>query len=72
MSILKISQSSLVASAEHHPDQKWLDVEFANGAKYRYYGVPADVIDGFEKADSAGSYLTSKIKKGGYRYRRLT
>ena len=39
------------------------DVRFRGGSQYRYHDVPADVYDGFVKAESKGSYLARHIAR---------
>lgn len=39
-----------------------MDIQFANGAVYRYKGVPQEVFDELLKAESVGKFFFSKIK----------
>lgn len=39
-----------------------LEVEFKNGAVYRYYGVPAEVHDELINAESVGKYFNANVK----------
>ena len=48
-------------------EETTLTVEFKGGAQYQYLEVPQRVIDVFEKAESAGSYLNKRIK-GTYEF----
>ena len=63
--------SSHLRSVGYDPSAKVLEVEFNDGALYRYYGVPAAVHQGLMGAESHGSYLHRHIK-GQYRYEKLS
>ncbi|MBN1362978.1 MAG: KTSC domain-containing protein [Sedimentisphaerales bacterium] len=43
-------------------DSGTLEVEFASGAIYVYFNVPAHVYDGLMRAPSKGMYLNQNIK----------
>ena len=45
-----------------------LRVDFLKGRSYEYYGVPAELYEGFLSATSKGQYLNIYIKKGGFSY----
>lgn len=62
--------SSQVKSSHHDPLTKVLTVEFRNGGKYTYAGVPQEVYTGLCEAESTGKYLNASIK-GKYPYKRL-
>lgn len=40
-----------------------LDITFRNGRKYRYQNVDEKVVEGLIKAESAGKYFASNIRK---------
>lgn len=48
-----------------------LRVEFSGGGIYEYTDVPAEIFDGFLKADSKGKYFYKNIRLGKYKYTRL-
>ena len=60
--------SSNILSIGYDPDNMILEVEFTTGAVYQYYDVPQSIYDGLMAADSHGTFLSSYVKKGGYRY----
>lgn len=62
-------ESSDVRSIGHHGDT--LEVEFRNGAVYRYQGVPAEVHQELVGSESIGSAFARLIKRGGYAFERL-
>jgi hypothetical protein len=48
-----------------------LDLVFRNGAVYRYFAVPARIVEGLRTAPSPGSYFHRQIRNR-FRYHRLT
>ncbi len=44
-----------------------MDIQFTNGATYRYKDVPEEVFDELLKAESVGKFFFSKIK-GKFEY----
>ena len=42
-----------------------MTVVFPNGRSYEYDGVPPDIYENFQKADSKGSYFNTYIR-GSY------
>lgn len=60
--------SSNIASIGYDPENMILEIEFLNGSVYQYYDVPQSIYEGLMAADSHGKYLSTYIKKGGYRY----
>lgn len=63
--------SSNIASIGYDAVQSILEVEFLNGAVYRYYDVPEVVYNGLMAADSHGKYFNAYIKWGPYRYEKI-
>ena len=53
-----------------YTDSNDLVVEFSNGSKYLYEGVPKDVYEALHKSESVGSYLSKNIKNV-YKYIKL-
>lgn len=63
--------STLLASVIYDVGESILQLEFCNGAIYRYFAVPAAIHDGLLAADSKGAYFNRKIRSG-FRYDCLT
>ena len=61
--------SSLLAAMQYSP-QATLDLEFRNGAVYRYFTVPQPVVDALCAAESKGAYFNRSIKPR-FPYQRL-
>ena len=55
-------QSSLIRSVNYLVADQLLEVQFHNGAIYRYRGVPEEVYTALRKAPSLGAYLNEHIK----------
>ena len=55
-------ESSLLARAAYEARESFLQLEFRDGAIYRYFDVPADVYDDLLAADSKGSYFNKQIR----------
>lgn len=62
--------SSNLASIKYEDEQLVLEIVFQNGGTYQYYDVPSQVAEEFERADSKGSFLASRIK-GHFRYSKV-
>lgn len=62
--------SSLLAAVTYS-DHATLDLVFRNGPAYRYFAVPARVVEGLLTAPSTGAYFHRQIRKH-FRYQRLT
>jgi hypothetical protein len=56
--------SRLLANVLYDVGEWILQLEFCNGAIYRYFAVPAAIHDGLLIADSKGSYFNRKIRSG--------
>jgi hypothetical protein len=54
--------STLLASVTYDVGQSILQLEFCDGAIYRYFAVPAAIPNGLLAADSKGSYFNRKIR----------
>jgi len=55
-------QSSMLAGFDYDADVKALKLRFRDGHEAVYLGVPADVVEGLDLADSPGKYFHSAIK----------
>jgi hypothetical protein len=64
--------SSHIVSIGYDSQSSTLEVEFKDGAVYQYYNVPQFEYRGLMSAPSHGEYFDANIKKGGYRYRRIS
>ncbi len=62
--------SSNLASVGYEAISQILEVEFRNGAVYRYFNVPVYEWRSLMQASSHGRYFTTQIK-GHYRYTKL-
>ena len=56
-----VLDSSLLASVTYS-DHATLDLVFHTGAVYRYFAVPARVVDGLRTAPSPGAYFHRQIR----------
>ncbi len=65
-----VFDSSLLA-AMTYSDHASLDLVFRSGAVYRYFAVPARIVEGLRTAPSPGAYFHSQIRNR-FRYHRLT
>jgi hypothetical protein len=65
-----VLDSSLLA-AMRYSDRATLDLAFRNGTVYRYFAVPARVVEGLRTAPSPGAYFHREIRNH-FRYHRLT
>jgi len=64
-------RSSALPSVGYDEDQQALEIEFTNGAVYRYFDVPAEVYRGLMAAESHGRYFHQHVRDKTYRYQRL-
>jgi hypothetical protein len=53
--------SSMLRSVRYNPKNKFLDVVFRTGEKYRYKEVPPDEYKGLMNAESHGKYMQKHI-----------
>jgi KTSC domain len=65
-----VLDSSLLA-AMRYSDRATLDLVFRNGTVYRYFAVPARVVEQLRTAPSPGAYFHRQIRNH-FRYHRLT
>jgi hypothetical protein len=59
--------SSNIASIGYDEGSGTLEVEFLNGAVYRYFDVPSNLYEALMAAASHGTFLNANIK-GAYQY----
>jgi hypothetical protein len=62
--------SSQMKSLGYDARRKILEAEFATGAVYRYFNVPASVYRAMLDADSIGAYFNKHIREG-YAYMKV-
>jgi hypothetical protein len=68
--IINEIQSSNIKRTEFDTESKELIVEFNNGLKYLYEGVPHQLYTQFRISESQGKFFSSKIAKN-YKYKKL-
>lgn len=54
--------STLLSTAEYDEANTTLILNFQNGARYTYIGVPADVFAALLKAESPGTFFQNAIR----------
>jgi hypothetical protein len=54
--------SSVLAKVDFAEETNVLEVEFRSGRIYRYYMVPAAVVDALLTATSAGQFFNAEVK----------
>jgi hypothetical protein len=64
------SKSSHISAIQHSDETETLRVEYSNGEAYNYFGVPAEVADKIEKAESKGKALHEFVYPS-YTYQRV-
>ena len=68
--IINEVQSSNIVRTEFDTETKMLVVEFKNGMKYQYEGVPHEVYTRFRMTESQGKFFSSDISKK-YKFTKL-
>ncbi len=68
--ILNEIQSSNIVKTEFDTETKLMIVEFKNGFKYQYEGVPHEVYTRFRMSESQGKFFSSDISKK-YKFTKL-
>jgi len=63
--------SSNCASVGYDATTRTLEVEFKHGGVYQYFDVPASEYEALLSAPSVGGCLDARIKKAGYRYKKV-
>lgn len=63
--------TSSVLGSVAYSEHAVLEVEFRNGALYRYFAVPRSVFDGLLAAESKGSWFNRHVRER-FRYQRLS
>ena len=57
----KTVNSSMLRRVRYDPEDRFLDVVFRTGEKYRYKDVPPNEYNGLMKAESHGKYMQIRI-----------
>ncbi len=65
--LVRTFESSAVRRVHYHPDEEMLDIWYAGGDRYSYFGVPEEVYRALLDAESAGQFVNFEIKPN-YRY----
>ncbi|HET6447500.1 MAG TPA: KTSC domain-containing protein [Conexibacter sp.] len=55
-------ESSAVESVGYDPVSRMLEIEYATGGVYRYFGVPQRAYELLLRADSRSAYVNRRIK----------
>jgi lysyl-tRNA synthetase class 2 len=55
-------ESSMMTQVEYDDDAQELDILFASGKRYRYFGVPPDIYAELLDAESKGQFFNEEIK----------
>ena len=55
-------ESSMMIRFEYDDDAQELDILFASGKRYRYFGVPPDICAGLLDAESQGQFFNEEIR----------
>jgi len=63
-------QSSNIVRTEFDTESKLMVVEFKNGMRYQYEGVPHEVYTRFRMTESQGKFFSSDISKK-YKFTKL-
>lgn len=58
----RIPVSSTAIAAVAYSAEAALDIEFASGARYRYFAVPEQLFHEFLASDSKGAFFNQRIK----------
>lgn len=66
----KLPKSSIIDRLSYDKVKCELTIFFENGNVYYYKNVPLNVVKGFSKTKSVGSYFVSNIK-GKYAFKKL-
>lgn len=54
--------STAIRNFDYHAQHFALDVEFVTGRRYRYAGVPPQVVHAFRDARSKGTFFNTHIR----------
>ncbi len=69
MDRVQVASRTLV-SAAYSDRGSWLEIEFRDGAVYRFFDVPAECFQSLLQSESKGAYFNQNIRKR-FRYQRL-
>lgn len=54
--------STVIRRFSYRPETRALDIEFVNGRRYRYHGVPEGIASLFRGAFSKGRFFNARIR----------
>jgi lysyl-tRNA synthetase class 2 len=54
--------STVIRRFSYRPETRALDIEFVNGRRYRYHGVPEGTAARFRSAFSKGRFFNARIR----------
>jgi len=63
--------STALRSVGYDKTNEVLEIEFQNGAIYRYFNVPQRTYDDLLAAESHGRFFVRHIRNAGFRYTRI-
>lgn len=61
---MPIAQSAHIQEYDYEPSVGTLDIQFVNGAVYRWTGITPAEYDNFHQSGSKGAYVHSKLGRG--------
>ncbi len=61
--IMNSVESSNIEKIGYNEHTRILEVQFKNGKRYRYSGVPVDIFKSLRESPSKGHFLSAHIKK---------
>jgi len=62
--------SSVIRSYHYDPVDRYLDLVFVSGRRYRYHEVPVEAYDAMRRAFSKGEFFNTNIRDR-YRHTRV-
>jgi hypothetical protein len=62
--------SSVIRSYHYDPVDRYLDLVFVSGRRYRYHEVPVEAYDAMRRAFSKGGFFNTNIRDR-YRHTRV-
>lgn len=54
--------SSVIRSYRYDPRAQALEITFVSGRRYRYSGVPAEIVKAFKHAESKGRFFNAYVR----------
>jgi len=66
-----VVESSSLLSVSYLPSRSLLEVEFRDGALYKFFDVPPDCVEQLLSSNSKGAYFNRNIRNR-FRYQRIS